>query len=275
MLSYRAPRRPKIVIFDSGLGGLTVFVELMQLRKRANYLYCADDEAFPYGALAEADLVARVLDVMGRLVEAETPDLVVIACNTASTLALPALRARWPDLPFVGTVPAIKPAAQLSQSKLISVLATPGTVARDYTQRLIHDFAADCAVTLVGSKRLAGFAELEMHGGEVGDADLWEELAPCFIASAQGRTDAIALACTHYPLLLERFRRLSPWEVQWVDPAPAIARRADHILIREFGPEPIHSCIGERRAHFTSGKTPEKALAALLAGYGFAEALSD
>jgi glutamate racemase len=258
-------------MFDSGLGGLTVFAEVTRLRPSADYLYCADDAAFPYGALAEADLVARVIDVVARLVDAEAPNLVVIACNTASTLALPALRARWPEIPFVGTVPAIKPAAQLSQSKLISVLATPGTVAREYTQRLVQDFAADCAVTLVGSKRLAGLAELEMHGGEVADAELWEELGPCFIENAKGRTDAIALACTHYPLLLERFRRLSPWEVQWVDPAPAIARRADHILQRSFGPEPIHSHIGERRAHFTSGKTPEKALAALLAGYGFAE----
>lgn len=268
-------RPPKILVFDSGLGGLTVFVEVARLRKSADYLYCADDAAFPYGAWTEADLVARILEVMEQLVEAEAPDLVVIACNTASTLALPALRARWPGLPFVGTVPAIKPAAQISQTKFISVLATPGTVARDYTQRLIDDFAADCAVTLVGSKHLARFAEREMHGGEVADADLWEEIAPCFVASASGRTDAIALACTHYPLLLERFRRLSPWEVQWIDPAPAIARRADQMLAARFGREPDNRPMGRRRADFTSGKTPDETLTIVLASYGLTVAISE
>lgn len=268
-------RPPKIVVFDSGLGGLTVFVEVARLRESADYLYCADDAAFPYGAWAEADLVARVLEVMARLVQAETPDLVVIACNTASTLALPALRARWPELPFVGTVPAIKPAAQISRTKFISVLATPGTVARDYTQRLIDDFAADCAVTLVGSKHLARYAEREMHGGEVADADLWAEIAPCFVAGAGGRTDAIALACTHYPLLLARFRRLSPWEVRWIDPAPAIARRADQVLAARFGREPDIARRGRRRADFTSGKTPDDALSNLLARYGFTAAAGE
>jgi glutamate racemase len=267
--------RPKIIVFDSGLGGLTVFREVTKLRPGADYLYCADDAAFPYGAWAEADLVARILEVVERLVDLEAPDLVVIACNTASTLALPALRARWPELPFVGTVPAIKPAAQISKTKMISVLATPGTVARDYTQRLIDDFAADCAVTLVGSKHLARFAEREMRGGEVADADLWDEISPCFVTNGSGRTDAIALACTHYPLLLERFRRLSPWDVQWIDPAPAIARRADQMLARAFGLELEDTPLGRRRAEFTSGVAPDAALASALARYGFTVATRD
>ena len=119
-------RLPKILVFDSGLGGLTVFAEIARLRPRAHYLYAADDAVFPYGALSEADLVDRVLALMERLIGLHRPDVVVVACHTASTLVLPPLRARWPELPFVGTVPAIKPAAAASQSRMISVLATPG-----------------------------------------------------------------------------------------------------------------------------------------------------
>ncbi len=135
---------PTILIFDSGLGGLTVFAEVLKARPDARYVYAADDAGFPYGRLSEEALVARVLAVMDRLIGAHAPDLVVIACNTASTLVLPHLRARF-AVPFVGTVPAIKPAAQVSLTKRITVLATPGTVARDYTRDLIETYAAGCS----------------------------------------------------------------------------------------------------------------------------------
>ncbi|HXY57725.1 MAG TPA: glutamate racemase [Methylocystis sp.] len=263
---------PKIIVFDSGLGGLTVFAEVAKLRPCADYLYCADDAAFPYGAWAEPELVARILKVMEQLIASFAPDLVVLACNTASTLALPALRSRWPHPPFVGTVPAIKPAAQISKTNLISVLATPGTVARDYTQKLIDDFAGDCAVKLVGSKHLARYAERHMHGGAVADADIWAEIAPCFVEDGDGRTDVIALACTHYPLLLERFRALAPWEVSWIDPAPAIARRANQMLLGGFGAASGLAAPGLRRAVFTSGKAPGEALAEVLSRYGLLSA---
>jgi len=268
-MNFSPSRPPRVLVFDSGLGGLTVFAEIAKLRPGADYLYCADDAAFPYGAWEEPKLIARILEVMEGLVEAHAPDLVVIACNTASTLALPALRARWPQLPFVGTVPAIKPAAQISKTKLVSVLATPGTVARDYTQKLIDDFAADCAVKLVGSKHLARYAERAMHGGEVADADILAEIVPCFVRDGGRSTDAIVLACTHYPLLLERFRALAPWPVEWIDPAPAIARRADQVLLSHLGAAMDGTQAGSRRAVFTSGKAPNEALADVLARYGF------
>src|SRR5919205_443666 len=151
---------PTILVFDSGLGGLTVFAEVARARPDARFVYAADDAGFPYGRLDEDTLVARVLAVMERLVARHAPDLVVVACNTASTLLLPHLRQRF-DMPFVGTVPAIKPAAGLSKSKRVSILGTPGTVARDYTRDLIHTYAGDCRVTLVGAKRLAALAEAE------------------------------------------------------------------------------------------------------------------
>ena len=162
-------------------------------------------------------MVARILAVMAAQIDEHEPDIVVIACNTASTLALPQLRARWPGVLFVGTVPAIKPAAAMSRTKLISVLATPGTVARDYTQKLIQEFAGGCAVTLVGSKHLAKLAESAIHGEEIADGAIASEIASCFVQREGGRTDVIVLACTHYPLLLELFARVAPWPVDWID----------------------------------------------------------
>jgi glutamate racemase len=220
---------PTILVFDSGLGGLTVFSEAVKARPDARFVYAADDAGFPYGRLSEDALVARVVSVVSRLIDLVSPDLVVVACNTASTLCLPELRARF-SIPFVGTVPAIKPAAALSRSKLISVLATPGTVARDYTRDLIATYGGACSVTLVGSRRLAGFAEAELAGRPVPDGDIAAEIAPCFVSREGARTDVVALACTHYPLLLERFTRIAPWPVTFLDPAPAVARRMTQLL---------------------------------------------
>jgi glutamate racemase len=222
-------RTPTVLVFDSGLGGLTVFAEIVRARPDARFIYAADDAGFPYGRLSEAALVARVEAVIGRLIALHAPDLVVVACNTASTVVLHALRQRFP-VPFVGTVPAIKPAAALSRSKRISVLATPGTVAREYTRDLVATYAAGCHVTLVGAPRLAGLAEAELSGSPAADADIAAEIAPCFVGDEAGRTDVVALGCTHYPLLLPRLRALAPWPVTWVDPAPAIARRVVQLL---------------------------------------------
>ncbi len=259
------PRRPRVLVFDSGLGGLTVFAEVAKLRPDADFTYAADDAGFPYGAWREPELVARI--------ERVRPDLAVIACNTASTLVLPDLRRAFPAVPFVGTVPAIKPAAALSRSGLISVLATPGTVARDYTRGLVEAFAGDCRVTLVGSTALATLAEAAMAGGAVDDAAIAAEIAPCFVQQGREagdrRTDCVVLACTHYPLLIDRFRALAPWPVSFIDPADAIARRVDGVL-RERGFAAAAGGRREDRALFTSGRAASDALRATLAGYGLA-----
>ncbi len=261
---------PKLLVFDSGLGGLTVFAEVVKLRPSADYVYCADDAGFPYGAWQEPALVERVTTVIEGLIAEHRPDMVVIACNTAATIVLPALRARWPQMPFVGTVPAIKPAAARSKSRMISVLGTPGTVARDYTQNLIAQFAGHCRVTLVGAPRLARLAETSMQGGPLRDEDIAAEIAPCFVGAERARTDVVALACTHYPLLIEAFRRLAPWPVEWIDPAPAIARRADHLLAECFGPDAPGEKTPRRRALFTKGAEPSAQLCVLLQRYGMA-----
>ncbi len=244
----------KILVFDSGLGGLTVYREVAAVRPDADFIYVADDAAFPYNALDESALVARVVGLFDELIAAHCPDLAVIACNTASTIALPALRQKF-ALPFVGTVPAIKPACAASVTRRVTVFGTEATVAREYTRALIRDFAQGCQVTLVGSKHLASYAEAELVGAPASDAQIRAEIAPCFIDDGK-RTDTVVLACTHYPLLLERLARLASWPVNYIDPAPAIARRVVDLL----GP-PAPSRAGTSRAIFTSGQGPRAALA--------------
>jgi glutamate racemase len=267
-LAESMARHPEILVFDSGLGGLTVYAEVGMARPDAHLTYLADDAGFPYGRWSEPDLVGRVNAVMDRAIGQVHPDIVVVACNTASTLVLPHLRARFPSVPFVGTVPAIKPAAAASRSKQITVLATPGTVARDYTRTLIETYAADCAVTLVGSRRLAGLAEAAMRGETVPDAALTEELAPCFVDRDGRRTDSIVLACTHYPLLRDRFERLAPWPVEWIDPAPAIARRVDFVLEERGFPKQDIAMERSAQALFTSHGSVNDVLARALARRG-------
>src|ERR1700759_2041491 len=196
------PSRPTILVFDSGLGGLTVLREVVAARPDANYVYVADDAFFPYGHHTEDEIIARVVPLMGELIGTHDPDLVVIACNTASTLVLSHLRAEY-TVPFVGTVPAIKPACARSKTKRVSVLGTKGTVKREYTQGLIRDFSAGCEVTLVGAAELASIAEAALRDEPVSDAEVAREIAPCFV-DGDTRTDTIVLACTHYPLLLDR-----------------------------------------------------------------------
>jgi len=247
--------RQVILVFDSGLGGLTVYREIAAVRPDADFLYVADDVAFPYGALKESALVERVVALMGELIETHRPDLVVIACNTASTIVLPDLRKKF-ALPFVGTVPAIKPACAASVTKRVSVLGTEATVKREYTRALIRNYAQDCEVTLVGAKQLAAYAEAALGGTPPSDDALREEIAPCFRDGGK-RTDTIVLACTHYPLLIERLQKLSPWPVNFLDPAPAIARRVVDLL----GSATERAEAGNTRAIFTSGQAPEKVLA--------------
>jgi glutamate racemase len=255
---------PTILVFDSGLGGLTVLREVVAARPDATYVYAADDAFFPYGRHGEAALTARLVPLMGDLIATHRPDLVVIACNTASTLVLPHLRAAY-TVPFIGTVPAIKPACAGSKTKLVSVLGTEATVKREYTKALIRDFGQGCDVTLVGSANLAAIAETALAGGSVDDDAIRREMTPCFVADGSRRTDTVALACTHYPLLRDRLEALAPWPVAWIDPAPAIARRVVHLL----GPDASAvSRSGEDLFLLTSGTAPSAMLAAVLPRFG-------
>ncbi len=246
--------RETILLFDSGLGGLTVYREVAAARPHVDFVYVADDAGFPYGGLQEPALVSRVVVLMGELIKTHRPDLVVIACNTASTIVLPDLRKQF-SLRFIGTVPAIKPACAASITKRVSVLGTEATVAREYTRALIRDYAGDCKVTLVGAKKLAAYAEDDLAGAKIDDEAIREEIAAAFVDDGN-RTDTIVLACTHYPLLIERLRKLAPWPVNFIDPAPAIARRVADLM----GPALLSVGHGTTRAIFTSGRAPAAVL---------------
>jgi glutamate racemase len=220
---------PTILIFDSGLGGLSVHEQVIKAAPHARYIYVADNAGFPYGGLGEDHLIHRVTTLMATLIALYRPDIVIIACSTASTLVLPHLR-NVHEVPFIGTVPAIKPAAEQSKSRMISVLATRGTAKRPYTQELVRSHASDCDVKLVGSEHLAAIAEAYLQGKPVDLEEIYREIAPCFQDKDGKRTDIITLSCTHYPFLLDHMKHCAPWQVLWIDPAPAIAKRLVTLL---------------------------------------------
>lgn len=256
-------KRP-VLVFDSGIGGLTVLREARVLMPERSYVYFVDDAAFPYGNWEEEALREHIVALFAGLLAEYDPELVIIACNTASTLVLDDLRAAFPSVPFVGTVPAIKPAAERTRSGLVSVLATPGTVKRAYTRDLIESFARQCHVRLVGSANLAPMAEVHIRGDFVDDEAVLAEISPCFVEADGRRTDIVVLACTHYPFLANVFRRLAPWPVDWLDPAEAIARRARHLLRKV----PLAEVADEfDLAVVTSGK-PDMATRRLMHGFG-------
>ena len=253
---------PRILLFDSGMGGLTVARAVATQSPEAHLVYAADNAGFPYGAWTEAALAARIVGVIGRLIEKTGPHIVVIACNTASTIALAALRETY-KVPFVGTVPAIKPAAAQTRSGIIGVLATPGTVSREYTRALIRAHAHHCQVVLHGSRRLAEIAELKLNGHAVDLEQLRHETAPVYLRRDGLSTDVVVLGCTHYPLLVEEIETVAPWRVEYLDPAPAIARRVADVLDET----PRHEAKSGVPAHGTVILTAARGAAQSLAAY--------
>ena len=250
-----------VLVFDSGIGGLSVLRAVRALLPECRFVYVADDAAFPYGDWEEGTLRDHIVGLMERLIAEHRPAAVTIACNTASTLVLPALRERF-KLPFVGTVPAIKPAAEQTRTGVVAILATPGTMKRDYTRELIRSFAKDCHVRLVGAPDLARLAEARMRGEAIDHTKIAEQIADCFVEIDGARTDIVVLACTHYPFLVDLLEELAPWPVMWLDPAPAIARRVAAVL------EGRAVASGQNVARFTSGRTPPEALIRLLCEHG-------
>ncbi len=214
-----------VLIFDSGIGGLSVLREARAVLGEHQIIYVGDDAGFPYGNWQEEALTERIVTLFDTLMNHYQPHAVIVACNTASTMIMPALRQRY-DIPFIGIVPAIKPAAERTASGLISVLATPATTKREHTQYLVKEFASHCTVQLVGATQLARLAEQYMMGNAIDTELLKSEIAPCFVENERGKTDIIAVGCTHYPFLVNEMRKVAPWPVDWLDPAEAVAHRA-------------------------------------------------
>lgn len=218
-----------ILIFDSGLGGTTVLQELQQALPHCSYSYALDNDAFPYGSRSDAYLLQRSAQLFHYLVKHDQPDVVVIACNTASTLFLSSLRQQFPQLPFIGVVPAIKPAAQISQSKHIALLATPATVSRPYIDQLHQQFASDCQLTRLCHPDLAVLAEQKIRYQHAVQAPI-DAIVAELKQQAATTIDTIVLGCTHFPAILDELSSAWGGKMNWLDSGKAIARRTQYIV---------------------------------------------
>jgi glutamate racemase len=212
-----------ILFFDSGVGGLSVLAPTLKLLPNAPIIYAADSAGFPYGTRSEMEIASRVPALLGRLVERFHPRLAVIACNTASTIALEHVRSAL-DLPVVGTVPAIKSAAEISKSRVIGVLGTAATVRQPYVDDLAARFASDCTIIRHGSPELVELAEAKLGGEDVNTEQVQATVKPMFDAPGGNQIDTVVLACTHFPLLGDELRAAFPG-VTYVDGGDGIARR--------------------------------------------------
>jgi len=255
-----------LMLFDSGVGGLSVLAEVRKALPLAPIVYVADNGGFPYGTKSETEIAARVPALLGRLVERYRPRLVTIACNTASTIALAAVRAAL-DLPIVGTVPAIKPAAERSKTRAIGVLGTNATVRQPYVDDLSARFAGDCLVLRHGSARLVELAEAHLRGEATADEDYAEVLGGLLDQPGGERIDTIVLACTHFPLVQDRLATVSPRALAFVDGAAGIARRISYLTQgQEWPVQPLPG-----RAVFTAPIDVAPGLRASLASFGLDE----
>ena len=253
-----------VLVFDSGVGGLSVVSEIRARLPKAYLSYAADDAFRPYGSKTEAQLRARLPGLLASLVDMLKPDALVIACNTASTTALPSIRAAV-KIPVIGVVPAIKPAAEQSLTRAIGVLGTPGTVRRAYVDALIADFAPDCHVLLKGSTRLVAEAERKLAGQAVNMDVIRAEIAPLFMGSVGADVDGVVLACTHFPLLRQELRAAVTQSVNWIDSGEAIARRLEDVL-SEIGKRPLPD---HTQTAFLIGPDTNAVRAQAFADYGF------
>jgi len=255
-----------ILVFDSGVGGLSVLAEIRRILPNAPIVYVADNGGFPYGTKTEAEIAARVPALLGRLAERFGPRLIVIACNTASTIALAAVRAAL-DLPIVGTVPAIKPAAERSKTRAIGVLGTEATVRQPYVDDLSARFADDCLVLRHGSARLVELAEADLRGEATPEADYAAALHGLLDQRGGERIDTIVLACTHFPLVADRLAAVAPRPLAFVDGAAGIARRVAFLTQGQSWPGAPAPGI----AVFTAPIEASPALAASLARFGLSQ----
>ena len=259
-----------ILVFDSGVGGLSIVSHIRRQLPAAGLTYLADTLFFPYGLMEQRALIDRVTTLISQVVRQYPPDIIVIACNSASTLALPHLRQAL-DIPIVGVVPAIKPAALHSQSKVIGLLATPGTIQRDYTDDLIGEFATSCNIVRVGSAELVTIVEEKLSGIDH-PADVFSQIIAPLRAHAQWpQMDTIVLACTHFPLVQNELANAAPEITHWIDSGDAIARRVQQVLS-----DPAHSMPIQPRpdtqhniALFTKAKPDSSALQHYLRDFGF------
>ncbi|MCK3654945.1 glutamate racemase [Pasteurellaceae bacterium Macca] len=240
--------KPTILLYDSGMGGLTIYDAIRRALPDAHYLYCFDNAFFPYSEKSEAVLIERAVAIVQKIAEIRPLSAVVVACNTASTVVLPALRANF-RCPIVGTVPAIKPAAQISKSKTIGLLATKGTVNRPYVDELIAQYAPHCVVEKIGTTDLVEIVEEKQQSGVVDWQRLEKVVAPW---QNHPTLDTVILGCTHFPLVKAELQQLLPNVAYFIDPGVGLSNRLIE-LFKYFPPYPEEKSINTA---FCTQKSP-------------------
>ena len=218
----------RVLIFDSGVGGLSVYEQIVKYNPTIKCHYLFDNAYFPYGELPRELLINRLTQLLANFMQLHPADLIVIACNSASTVALDALRQHF-TIPIVGVVPAIKPATLITVNNVIGLLATPGTIERAYTDTLISQFAADKTVLRIGSTQLVKLAEDKLIGKEL-DADSFKAILAPWLKNEDNMPDTLVLGCTHFPLLKEEISACFARPVHLVDSGQAIALRVKQLL---------------------------------------------
>ncbi|GFM31195.1 glutamate racemase [Novosphingobium sp. PY1] len=254
-----------ILLFDSGVGGLTVLEEVRKLQPAMPVIYAADTAGLPYGTKSEAQVAARVAGLLGRMTERFKPRLVCIACNTASTIALGMVRDVL-EVPIVGTVPAIKPAAAMTRSGVIGLLGTEATIRQAYVDRLEHEFAADKILLRHGAPGLVEAAEAKLRGEPV-DMRIIREACEALRSRPDGeRIDTVVLACTHFPLLRIELAEVFGPNVRFVHGAAGIARQIARLTDEQACTRQVPD-----RALFTGPEGTPGAYREALANFGLIE----
>lgn len=252
----------RALVFDSGVGGLTIADELRRAALDWVVDYAADSGFFPYGVKTDEELQARLPGLCAALVDHARPDVLVIACNTASTLSLGDIRAEV-TVPVVGTVPAIKPAAELTKTGVIGILATPGTVRRAYLDELERKYADGKTVIRRGSAGLVDIAERKVRGQAVDQEQVTYAVKPMFDGMQGQLIDIVVLACTHFPLIRAEIQAACPPHVRLIDTGEAVARQAMRVAPKTDRPP------GEAVAYVTGGAANRAAMAPALARFGY------
>ncbi len=248
-----------IGVFDSGVGGLSVWREIVRQMPHESTLYLADQAHVPYGP-RPADQIRGFCDGIAEHLLAAGCKAIVVACNTASAVALKPLRERFPDVPIVGLEPAVKPAAALTRSGVIGVMATPATFQGRLYQATVGRHAAGIRVV---DRVCAGLADM-VESGTLGGAQAQQRLAGYVQPMLDAGADVIVLGCTHYPFVIEPIRRIAGTGVTVIDPSPAVARHLGNVLVHHG----LHRREGVARHRFqTTGAVADfDALARRLIG---------
>lgn len=258
---------PSALIFDSGLGGLTVVSAIQNRLPNIHLTYLADNQYFPYGKRSPIEVIERVVFLIEKAMTRFDPSTIVIACNTASTLTLDRLRNTFSDTQFVGVVPPIKPAGERSVNRSIALLATSVTSSGAYTEDLIEQFASDCTFITITDPRLAMLSEDKLYGRSI-DMPLLKQILQPLLTNCD--IDTVVLGCTHYPHLVPEMQSLIPRHMEWLNPAPGVAEHLLSLLSSQSSP--LSKAIENnpcQTAYFTDPDTPINPIKPVFKHYGF------